>query len=60
MQKNTIEISSKHKNRLAAEFNTSKTSVQMSLSYVFDSVQAKKIRQRAKELLLAEAEKVEI
>jgi hypothetical protein len=60
MQKNTIEISSKHKNRLAEEFKTSKTSVQMSLSYVFDSPQAKKIRQRAKELLLAEAEKVVI
>lgn len=58
MNKNRIEISSKHKNKLAEEFNASKQAVQMSLDFVFNSEQAKNIRTRAKELLLQEANKV--
>jgi len=55
---NRIEIASKHKNLLAEEFETSLTTVQMSLDFVFNSEQAIKIRNRAKELLLGEANKV--
>ncbi len=55
---NKIEISSKFKNQLAEEFETSLQSVQMSLNYVFNSEQAKKIRGRAKELLQAEITKI--
>lgn len=58
MQKNTILISSVHKRQLKNEFNTSKTSVQMSLDYVFNSDQARAIRKRAKEMLEQEAKKV--
>lgn len=60
MQKKTIHISSKHKKDLAEEFGTSKQSVQMSLDYYFNSNQAIAIRSRAKELLLEEANKIEI
>lgn len=60
MQKNTILISSTHKRKLEKEFKTSKTSVQMSLDYIFNSDQAKAIRKRAKQMLEEEAEKVEI
>jgi len=58
MQKNRIEISSKHKKDLAIEFNTSLTTVQMSLDFVFNSEQAVKIREKAKEMLLKEVDKV--
>lgn len=58
MQKEDIIISSTHKNQLAKEFNTSKQSVWLSLKYVFNSLQAKQIRLRAKELLQAEANKI--
>ncbi|HZW63601.1 MAG TPA: hypothetical protein VFF15_08175 [Flavobacteriaceae bacterium] len=59
MENQPIIISSTHKNQLAQEFNTSKQSVLMSLRYVFNSPQAKKIRERAKELLIEEASKIE-
>lgn len=59
MQKEEIIISATHKNQLAAEFNCSKQAVWLSLKYVFNSPQAKAMRARAKELLLAEAEKIE-
>lgn len=59
MQNQPIIISSTHKNQLAREFKTSKQSVLMSLNYVFNSSQAKRIRERAKELLLKEAKKIE-
>ncbi|HCY81885.1 MAG TPA: hypothetical protein DHV22_09950 [Xanthomarina gelatinilytica] len=59
MQNQGIIISSKHKNQLMKEFKTSKQSVLMSLRYVFNSEQAKAIRNRAKELLLQEVEKIE-
>lgn len=56
---NRIEIASKHKNLLAEEFETSLTTVQMSLNFFNNSELAIKIRKRAKELLIGEAEKVE-
>ena len=58
MQKNRIELSSTHKKTLTEEFNTSLTSVQMSLDFVFNSDQAKSIRKRAKELLQEEINKI--
>lgn len=60
MQKNRIEISSTQKNLLAEEFKTSKVSIQMSLDYVFNSKAAKAIRQRAKELLQEEINKINV
>lgn len=54
-----IDISVEHKKALQKEFNTSETSVRYSLNYVFNSSQAKAIRQRAKEMLQEEVEKIE-
>lgn len=48
------------KNDIAKEFKTSKQNVLTSLSYFNNSEKAQAIRKRAKELLLAEAEKVQI
>ena len=48
------------KNDIAKEFNTSNQNVLTSLSYFNNSKKAQAIRKRAKELLLAEAEKVQI
>lgn len=59
MQKEIILISPKHKKQLAKEFGKSLQAVQMSLSYVFNSDNAKAMRARAKELLLQEASKIE-
>ena len=60
MQKNRIELSSKFKNLLKDEFNTSLTSVQAALDFKVNSEQATNIRKRAQELLLGEAAKVEL
>ncbi|GIZ15754.1 hypothetical protein [Capnocytophaga catalasegens] len=48
------------KKEIAKEFSVTMQSVDMSLKYVFNSKQAKEIRQRAKELLQAESEDVKI
>ncbi|EKT4520747.1 hypothetical protein JE950_002405, partial [Flavobacterium psychrophilum] len=45
---------------IAKEFKTSNQNVLTSLSYFNNSQKAQAIRKRAKELLLAEAEKVQI
>lgn len=55
MKKNTIDISPTMKKELSANFETSIQTVQMSLSYVFNSELAKSIRKKAKEMLLSEA-----
>lgn len=54
-----IIIASEHKNTLAKEFGVSLQSVRMSLQGVFKSITAQKIRARAKELLLKDAEGIE-
>jgi hypothetical protein len=48
------------KNQIAREFKTSNQNVLTSLSYFNNSQKAQAIRSRAKELLLAEAEKVQV
>lgn len=48
------------KNQIAREFKTSNQNVLTSLSYFNNSPKAQLIRKRTKELLLAEAEKVQI
>jgi transposase len=58
MQKNTIKISSIQKKEIANELGTSLTTVQLSLDYYNNSDLAKQIRQRAKQLLIAEADKI--
>ena len=58
MEKLRIHISSYHKKILRDEFLTSKQSVQLSLDYVFNSKRAKAIRERAKELLQEEVDKI--
>lgn len=59
MKNNRIEISVAHKKELVNKFRTTAPTVQMSLDYYNNSDLAKKIRAAAKELLLAEAEKIE-
>jgi hypothetical protein len=59
MKQNRIEISSTWKKDLAHRYRTSLTTVQQSLDYYNNSVQAKDIRQDAKAMLIAEAEKIE-
>ncbi|OIO12221.1 MAG: hypothetical protein AUJ53_02805 [Flavobacteriaceae bacterium CG1_02_35_72] len=59
MQKNTIQIWARYKKQIAHELNTSLTTVQMSLDYYNNSDLAIKIRQRAKQLLLEEVEKID-
>lgn len=59
MQKNRIEISVKHKILLAKEFDTSRTTVQMSLDFYNNSEKAEKIRARTKELLLEQISKID-
>ncbi|WP_260395156.1 hypothetical protein, partial [Riemerella anatipestifer] len=46
--------------QIAKEFSVTYQTVQMSLRYVFQSENAEKIRQRAKELLQQEAETIKI
>lgn len=55
-----IRIASEFKNQMALEFNTSKQNVKMALDYYNNSELAKKVRLRAKELLLNEANKVQV
>ncbi len=43
---------------LSEEFSVSKQTIDMSLKYVFNSEKAKKIRQRAKELLQKEIDNI--
>ncbi|MDN3671659.1 hypothetical protein QWY99_01085 [Flavobacterium branchiarum] len=54
-----ILLHPKHKKKIAEEFGVSKQTVDMSLSYVFNSDNAKKIRLRAKELLMEEVKKID-
>ncbi len=54
-----IRIAPEFKTQMALEFNTSKQNVKTALDYYNNSDLAKKIRVRAKELLLNEAEKIE-
>lgn len=56
--KESIEISSKHKQDLAFKFSTSKVTVQAALHFFNNSDLAKQIREAAKELLLNEAKKI--
>lgn len=58
MQKNTIQISPKQKKELAEFYNTSKTTVQLSLDFYNNSDLARAIRRHAKRLLLKEAAKI--
>ena len=56
--KESIEISSKHKLKLALKFNTSKVTVQAALHFYNNSDLAKRIRLASKELLIKEANKI--
>lgn len=55
-----IRIAPEFKTQMAQEFNTSKQNVKMALDYYNQSELAKKIRARAKALLLEEANKVTV
>jgi len=55
-----IRIHPDFKSQMAVEFKTSKQNIKTALDYYNNSELAKKIRQRAKELLLEEAGKVRI
>lgn len=55
-----IRIHPEFKSQMAKEFNTSKQNVKMALDYYNNSELAKKIRARAKALLLSEAEGVKV
>jgi hypothetical protein len=56
--KESIAIASDHKRDLAKKFNTSKVTVQNALHFFNNSDLAVKIRAAAKEILLAEAQKI--
>jgi hypothetical protein len=53
-----IKIHAFFKHQLSKEFSVSNNSVQLALSYVYNSETAIKIRQRAKELLMEEAKSI--
>jgi hypothetical protein len=55
-----IQLHPNLKKEIAKELNVSMVTVDMSLSYVFNSDKAKKIRQRAKELLEDEVKNIVI
>jgi hypothetical protein len=55
-----IRIAPEFKTEMSKEFHTSKQNVKMALDYYNNSELAKKIRARAKELLLKEANNVTI
>lgn len=57
--KNKILLHFELKKQLQKEFACSMQTVDMSLKYVFDSQMAKAIRQRAKKLLIQEANRIE-
>lgn len=48
------------KNKISGEFKVSRQAVDMSLKFVFNSDNAKLIRQRAKELLIEEVNQIDI
>lgn len=54
-----ILLHPKHKRKIAEDFGVSKQTVDMRLSYVFNSYNAKRIKRIAKILLISEAEKIE-
>ncbi len=54
-----IRIHPEFKAQIAKEFNTSKQNVKTALDYYNNSDLAKKIRERAKNLLIEEANKVQ-
>lgn len=56
----TIKIAPEFKTQIANEFNTSKQNVQRALDYSNNSDLAKKIRAKAKALLLSESEGVKV
>jgi hypothetical protein len=53
-----ILLHPKHKRKIAEDLGVSKQTVDMSLNYVFNSFNAKKIRLKAKVLLLQEASEI--
>lgn len=55
-----ILLHSDLKKQIANELKVSIQTVDMSLKYVFDSDTAKKIRKKAKELLIKEVENIKI
>ena len=59
MEKLRIEISSKHKKKLMTEFEVSLQTIQYALDFTYNSERSKKIRERAKELLQVELDKIE-
>ena len=60
VSKQSIQIGPKLKRQLKLEFNCTRQTVHMSLSYFSNSPLAQSIRKRTKELLLEEARKVKI
>lgn len=56
--KKRINISSKHRRMLEIEFKVSNQTVRNALRYFTESELANKIRKRAKELLMQEADEV--
>lgn len=64
MQNNTvkqsIQMGPKLKRQLKEEFNCTRQTVHMSLTYISNSRLAQSIRKRTKELLLEEAKKIKI
>lgn len=55
-----ILIHPNYKHEIAKEFRVSMQTVDMSLKYVFNSEVAKSIRKKAKEMLLKEANEIEV
>lgn len=55
-----IRIDIELKKQISKELSISLQSVRMSLDYVFNSDNAKKVRKRAKELLIKEANNIKI
>lgn len=55
-----IRIVAEMKKQIAKELGISIQTVEMSLSYFYDSITSRDIRQRAKELLIEEANRIKI
>jgi hypothetical protein len=55
-----IRIVAEMKKQIAKELGISIQTVETSLSYFYDSITSRDIRQRAKELLIEEANKIKI
>lgn len=60
LMKNQIKMNADHLKVLAEELEVTTQTVRMALGYVYNSPIAQKIRKRAKELLIEEANKVKI